>query len=54
MKKCDIYLIYAQNIDFGYTLEPPEWRGSNEYPFVLEEDKKMIHTQVKTSFTTYT
>ena len=23
MKKCDIFLIFAQNIDFGYTLEPP-------------------------------
>ena len=23
MKKCDIFLIFAQNIDCGYTLEPP-------------------------------
>ena len=23
MKKCDIFLIFAQNIDRGYTLEPP-------------------------------
>ena len=23
MKNCDIFLIFAQNIDFGYTLEPP-------------------------------
>ena len=31
-KKEDIFLIFAQNIDHGYTLEPP-WRGgSNEYP----------------------
>ena len=30
MKKCDVFLIFAQNIDCGYTLEPP--RGSNEYP----------------------
>ena len=31
-KKIDIFLIFAQNIDCGYTLEPP-WRGgSNEYP----------------------
>ena len=22
MKKCDIFLIFAQNIDHGYTLEP--------------------------------
>ena len=24
MKKCHIFLIFAQNIDFGYTLEPPQ------------------------------
>ena len=30
-KNFDIFLIFAQNIDCGYTLEPP-WRGgSNEY-----------------------
>ena len=23
MKNCDVFLIFAQNIDFGYTLEPP-------------------------------
>ena len=23
MKNCDIFLIFAQNIDLGYTLEPP-------------------------------
>ena len=23
MKKCDIFLIFAQNINCGYTLEPP-------------------------------
>ena len=27
MKKYDIFLIFAQNIDRGYTLEPPQ-----EYP----------------------
>ena len=31
-KKCNIFLIFAQNIDCGYTLEPPHWGGSNEYP----------------------
>ena len=29
---CDIFLIFAQNIDCGYTLEPPHCGGSNEYP----------------------
>ena len=28
----DIFLIFAQNIDRGYTLEPPRRGGSNEYP----------------------
>ena len=27
-----IFLISAQNIDCGYSLEPPRWGGSNEYP----------------------
>ena len=27
-----IILISAQNIDFGYSLEPPRRGGSNEYP----------------------
>ena len=27
-----IFLIFAQNIDCGYTLEPPQLGGSNEYP----------------------
>ena len=30
--KSDIFHISAQNIDCGYSLEPPRWRGSNEYP----------------------
>ena len=28
----DIILIFAQNFDRGYTLEPPLLGGSNEYP----------------------
>ena len=31
-KNFDIVLIFAQNIDCGYTLEPPRRGGSNEYP----------------------
>ena len=31
-KKFDIFLIFAQNIYCGYTLEPPRRGGSNEYP----------------------
>ena len=32
LKILDIFLIFAQNIDCGYTLEPPRRGGSNEYP----------------------
>ena len=31
LKNLDIFLIFAQNIDCGYTLEPPRRGGSNEY-----------------------
>ena len=31
-KKSDIFYIYVQNIDCKYSLEPPQWGGSNEYP----------------------
>ena len=31
-KNSDIFLIFAQNIDCGYTFEPPRRGGSNEYP----------------------
>ena len=32
IKNSDIFLISAQNIDYGYSLEPPRRGGSNEYP----------------------
>ena len=31
-KFLDIFLIFAQNIDSGYSLEPPRRGGSNVYP----------------------
>ena len=31
-KNFDIFLIFAQNIDHGYTLEPPGQGSSNAYP----------------------
>ena len=31
-KNFDIFDMFAQNIDCGYTLEPPRRGGSNEYP----------------------
>ena len=33
------FLIFAQNIDCGYTLEPPHQGGSNEYPQSVLEQK---------------
>ena len=32
LKMSDIFHISAQNIDCGYSLEPPRRGGSNEYP----------------------
>ena len=32
LKYFDIFHISAENIDCGYSLEPPRWGGSNEYP----------------------
>ena len=50
MKSPDIFHISAQNIDCGYSLEPPQWGSSNEYPqsMFLEE---IIYTPVNPSFT---
>ena len=41
-KNSDIFHISAQNIDCGYSLEPPRWGGSNEYPqsMFLTRNKK--------------
>ena len=39
------FFIFAQNINCGYTLEPPQWGGSNEYPqskFYSKNKKKCI------------
>ena len=32
IKTSNIFHISAQNIDYGYSLEPPRRGGSNEYP----------------------
>ena len=41
-KYCDIFCISAQNIDCGYSLEPPQRGGSNGYPqsIFLSNNKK--------------
>ena len=43
----------AQNIDCGYSLEPPRRGGSNEYPqsMFLNSNKKIIYTPANPSFT---
>ena len=41
-KKFDIFLIFVQNIDCGYTLEPPRRGGSNEYPQSMFWSKNTI------------
>ena len=52
MKNCDVLLIFAQNIDCGYTLEPPQLGGSNEYlqSMFLSKNKKRMYTPVNPSF----
>ena len=49
----DIFHIFAQNIDCGYSLEPPRRGGSNEYPQSMfwAEIRKIIYTPVNPSFT---
>ena len=37
------FLIFAQNIDCGYTLEPPRRGGSNEYPQSVFWNKNKIN-----------
>ena len=55
IKNGNWFLISAQNIDCGYSLEPPRRGGSNEYPqsMFLSRNKKMMHTPVNPSFTLY-
>ena len=43
-KNSDIFHISVQNIDCGYSLEPPRRGGSNEYPqsMILVEIRKIM------------
>ena len=47
-----IFLIFAKNIDCGYTLEPPQRGGSNEYPQSMfwSKNKKNMYTRVNPTF----
>ena len=51
-KNIDMFLIFAQNIDCGYKLEPPRRGGSNEYPQSMfwSKNKKNRYTPANTSF----
>ena len=51
-KNFDIFLIFAQNIDCGYTLEPPRRGGSNEYPQSMfwSKNKKNMYTPAYPNF----
>ena len=53
IKNSDIFHISAQNIDCGYSLEPPRRGGSNEYPQSMfwAEIWKIMYTPVNPSFT---
>ena len=52
-KNSDIFRISAQNIDCGYSLEPPRRGGSNEYPqsMLFSKIRKIMYTPVNPSFT---
>ena len=52
-KNSDSFHISAENIDSGYSLEPPRRGGSNEYPQSVfwAEIRKIIYTPVNPTFT---
>ena len=52
LKMFDIFLIIAQNIDCGYTLEPPRRGGSNEYlqSMFWSKNKKNRYTPANPRF----
>ena len=46
IKNSDIFHISAQNIDCGYSLEPPHRDGSNNYPqsmFLSRDNKNNVY-----------
>ena len=53
IKNANIFLISAQNLDCGYSLEPPRRGGSNEFQqsMFLSRNKKIMYTPVNPSFT---
>ena len=55
LKNFDIFLIFAQNVDCGYTLELPRRGGSNKYPQSMfwSKNKKNRYTPAYPSFSFY-
>ena len=54
MKNSGSFHISAQNIDCGYSLEPPHQGGSNEYPqsmFLSRNRKNKVYPPLHPSFT---
>ena len=53
LKNFDNFLIFAQIIDCGYTLEPPRQGGSKDYPQSMfwSKSKKIRYTPAYPSFT---
>ena len=51
-EKSDIFHISAKNIDCGYSLDPPQRGGSNEYHDLCfwTEIRKIMHIPVNPSF----
>ena len=52
MKIFDNFIIFGQNIDCGYTLEPPLRGGSNEYPQSMFWSQKKKNRFTPASFAT--
>ena len=52
IKNSDMFLVSAQNIDCGYSLEPPRRGGSNEYPQSMfwADIRNTMYTPVNPSF----
>ena len=52
-KNSDMFYISAQNINYGYSLEPPRRGGSNEYSQSMfwAEISKIMYTSLNPSFT---
>ena len=52
MEKCDIFLIFAQNIDHGYTLEPhQEAVQVSTHNLCFRANTKIMYTLVNPNFT---